>query len=211
MQPGVKLRSLLLWLPVGYPLALAYRLRCLPFEWGGQALFFRRAAYDAVRDEDVMAIAGDLSLIRRAKRRAALARNTHCGPDLSRMYHNGGQAIRGFAKNYFAAFEFRLLPYVFVLVWLAVMFWLPPAVLALALLGFAPQAEIAALLACMGFSLLLWMIPYQQMGFGAGLAFSIRSSLLVSEVIAWKSLWLSITGRLSWKGRGIGRPRWRWL
>jgi len=197
------------------PLALAYRLRLPSLSSGvGQALFFRRAAYDAIGGHEAVhgQIAEDLSLIRRAKAAGLRWRVTHIADLISsRMYHNGGQAIRGFAKNYFAAFEFRLLPYVFVLVWLAVMFWLPPAVLVLALLEFAPQAEIAALLACMGFSLLLWMIPYQQMGFGVGLAFLYPVTLLVSEVIAWKSLWLSITGRLSWKGRGIGRSRWRWL
>ncbi len=74
-----------------------------------------------------------------------------------------------------------------------------------------PQADIAALINCIGLSDLLLVIPYQQMGFGAGLALLYPITILVNEVIAWKSLWLSITGQLSWKGREIGRSRWRLL
>jgi hypothetical protein len=55
------------------------------------------------------------------------------------------------------------------------------------------------------------MIPYQHMRFGAGLALLYPITLFISEVIAWRSFWLSITGQLSWKGRDIGRSRWRLL
>lgn len=197
------------------PLALAYRLR-LPFLSGavGQMLLFRRVAYGAFGGHAAVhnQIAEDLSLTRLAKAAGLCWRVTYLSDLISsRMYTNGDQAIRGFTKNYFAAFDNRLLPYGFVFLWLGGMFWLPPVVLALALLGFAPQADIAAVITCIGLSELLWMIPYQQMGFGTSLALLYPITLFFSEVIAWKSLWLTITGQLSWKGRKVGRSLWRLL
>ncbi len=99
----------------------------------------------------------------------------------------------------------------FVFLWLGGMFWLPPVVLALAPLGYAPQANIAALLTCIGLSVLLWIIPYQQIYFGAGMISLYPVTLFVSEMIAWQSLWFSTAGQLSWKGRKVGRLRWRLL
>lgn len=197
------------------PLVLAYRLR-LPFLSGavGQMLLFRRVAYDATGGHAAVRgqITEDLSLTRRAIDVGLRWRVTYLSDLISsRMYNNGGQAAGGFMKNYFAAFDYRLLPYVFVFIWLGTMFWLSPVVLVLALLGFAPQANMTALVTCIGLSQLLWMIPYQQMGFGASLALLYPITLFINEVIAWKSLWLTITGQLSWKGRKVGRSQWRLL
>ncbi len=58
-----------------------------------------------------------------------------------RMYHGGREAFDGFAKNFFAAFDFRLLSFSFVFFWLAVIFWEPLIVLTLWVLGRAPEAR----------------------------------------------------------------------
>jgi hypothetical protein len=35
--------------------------------------------------------------------------------------------------------------------------------------------------------------------------------MLASEVAAFRSLVLSLTGGLTWKDRPLERPRWKWL
>jgi chlorobactene glucosyltransferase len=197
------------------PLALAHRTR-LPFLSGavGQMLLFRRAAYDAVgghasvRDQ----IAEDLALVRRVKSAGLRWRTTRLSDLISsRMYTGGQQSFDGFSKNYFAAFDFRILPYLFVFTWLAVMFWLPPAVLALHLFGMAPLAQPAVLAACIGLSLFLWAIPYGQLGFGLRLAVLYPLTVLLMEMVALNSIRLSLTGQIQWKGRKLGPQPWKWL
>jgi hypothetical protein len=104
-----------------------------------------------------------------------------------------------------------VLPYLFVLVWLAVMFWEPLIVLTLLFLGQAPQAHLLDLFVCMGLSVLLWLIPYADMGIPKGLAFLYPFTILANEIVALFSLQQSLVGRLSWKGRTLIRPPWTWF
>ena len=128
-----------------------------------------------------------------------------------RMYHGSREAFNGFAKNLFAAFDFRLLSFSFAFLWLAVMFWEPLIVLALSVFGRAPQARVDELAICIGLSLLLWLIPYMELGIPFSLALLYPLTLLANEVVAFQSLYLSLSGRLSWKNRTLGRPRWKWF
>ncbi len=195
------------------PLFLAHRMK-LPMLSSavGQMLLFRRSAYQAIGGHITVReqIAEDLSLARQVKITGLRWRMTHIA-DLvcSHMYHGGQQAFQGFSKNYFAAFDFRLLPYLFVFCWLAVMFWHPLVVLALFLSGMVPLAQPAALAACIGLSLALWVIPYWRLGFGVHLALLYPVTLLAIERLAINSLWCSLTGQLSWKGRRLASMRWR--
>jgi hypothetical protein len=58
---------------------------------------------------------------------------------------------------------------------------------------------------------LVWIIPYFEMGVPLALGFIYPVTILANEVVAFRSLILSLTGRLSWKGRPHARPRWKWL
>jgi chlorobactene glucosyltransferase len=128
-----------------------------------------------------------------------------------RMYHGSRAALNGFAKNLFAAFDFAVLRFLFVFIWLAVMFWEPLVVLALLVLGRAPQARADELAVCVGLSLLLWLIPYFELGIPVSLALLYPITLLATEVAAFQSLCLSFAGRLTWKGRKLTRSYWKWL
>lgn len=195
------------------PLFLAHRMK-LPFLSSavGQMLLFRRAAYQAIGGHFSVRehIAEDLSLVRQVKITGLRWRMTHIANLVcSHMYHGHQQAFHGFSKNYFAAFDFRLLPYLFVFGWLAIMFWHPLFILALFLSGVAPTAQPAALAVCISLSLTLWIIPYWRLGFGVRLALLYPVALFVIEGLALNSLWWSLTGQLSWKGRKLDSPRWR--
>jgi len=128
-----------------------------------------------------------------------------------RMYPGSREALAGFAKNLFATFDFHLSLFLFVYIWLAVLFLEPLIVLVMMFLGLAPTATLRELVICIVLSLLLWLIPYMEMGVPLHLGFSYPLTILANEVAAFQSLRLSLMGGLSWKGRPLIRPKWKWL
>jgi chlorobactene glucosyltransferase len=197
------------------PFGLAYGLRLPALSFAiGQMMLFRREAYHAIGGHDRVgsSIIDDLMLARRITA-ARLRWRVMNITDLitCRMYHSSRGAFNGFAKNLFAAFDFRLLPFSFVFLWLAVMFWEPLIVLALLIIGRAPLARADELAVCIGLSLLLWLIPYIELGVPFCLALLYPITILANEVVAFQSLRLSLAGRLTWKNRTIARPHWKWL
>jgi len=197
------------------PLGLAYRLR-LPFLSAavGQVMLFRRQAYLAIGGHESVrsSMVDDLSLSRRINSEGMRWRVVTMADLIScRMYHSGREAMAGFAKNLFAAFDYRLLPYLFVYLWLAFLFWNPLLVLAWFTLDPSPSLGTTYLAVCLGLSILLWLIPYLELKVPIGLVFVYPLTMLVVEVAACKSLRLGMRGHLTWKGRTIELPKWKWI
>lgn len=195
------------------PLWLAYRLRLPALSSAvGQMMLFRRDSYQSIGGHDSLgtAFVEDLALARRIKAAGLRWRVVKVSDLITcRMYHGSREAYEGFVKNLFAIFDFSLLKYLFVFIWLAVLFWRPLIVLATVPLGQA--ARVDDLVVCIGLSLLLWLIPYAHMKVPLGLALLYPVTILAIEVVAFQSLRLSLTGRLTWKGRPLARPKWKWL
>ena len=197
------------------PLGLAYRLRWPALSNAvGQMMLFRREAYRAIGGHDSLGLSliDDLTLAKRIKA-AGLRWRVMKGTDLimCRMYPGSRAAFDGFVKNIFAAFDFHLLRFLFVYLWLAVMFWEPLIILALFVFGRAPQARAEELVLCIGLSTVLWLIPYLELDIPFYLALLYPITILANEVVAFRSLYNSIVGRLTWKGRTLARPHWKWL
>ena len=197
------------------PLALAYKLR-LPFlsMAVGQMMLFRREAYLAIGGHASIgsSVVDDMSLARRIKAKRLRWRVSYIADLVScRMYLSSREAVEGFTKNLFAAFDYRLLPFLFTFLWLFVMFWIPPIVLLEMVSGSVTQTLPAAIVACLALSILLWMIPYSEMGIPLYLAFLYPFTILANIGVAFRSLVHSLGGRVIWKGRAIARPRWKWL
>jgi len=197
------------------PLALAYRLR-LPWLSNavGQFMVFRREAYLAVGGHRKTAdsIVEDLLLAQHVKAHGLRWRVINATNLLScRMYLNFKEALEGLSKNLFAAFGFRLLPFLFIFLWLAVLFWLPPVLLLGCTVGWVFEGSLALWVFCILIAVLIWLLPYHQLRFPVYLAFLYPVTLLFNEWIALRSLWMSLSGKLSWKGRRFKRPRWRWV
>lgn len=135
------------------PLAFAYKFR-LPFLSiaVGQMMLFRREAYLAIGGHESISssIVDDMSLARQIKAKRLSWRVSYIADLVScRMYHSSREAIDGFTKNLFAAFDYRLLPFLFAFIWLMVMFWEPLIVLALMISGRVTQAQPTAVVACL--------------------------------------------------------------
>jgi len=197
------------------PLAIAYRLRLPALSSAlGQMMLFRREAYLKIGGHDGISssIVDDLMLARKIKSYGMCWRVIYIADLIScRMYRDSREAFNGFAKNLFAAFDFRLLPFLFICLWLAIMFWEPLIIVMLMLVGQIPHIQASNLSICIGLSILLWLLPYIYMGIPYGLALLYPVSILAIELVAFTSLRNSLIGNLSWKGRKIQKTHWKWI
>jgi len=197
------------------PLALAYRLR-LPALSGalGQMMLFRREAYLTIGGHEGVSssIVDDLMLARNIKSYGLRWRVIYIADLIScRMYCSSRDAFNGFVKNLFAAFDFRLLPFLFIFIWLAVMFWEPLIILIFMIFGQTPHIQAGYLYTCLGLSVILWLLPYIYMGIPYGLALLYPVTILAIEWVAFSSLRNSLIGNLSWKDRKITGSHWKWI
>ncbi len=196
------------------PVALAQRMRWASLSVTiGQFMLFRRSAFEtvggyaSVRDH----IVDDVMLGRRiiqhgfAWRLMDGTRHVSC-----RMYRGFWQAVDGFTKNVFAFFDYRLSLFVVAWLWMSVTFLLPP----LAVLSYRFNVPLdypysLAALATLE-SLLLWGMAYHRFRFPLHLVFFYPVSFLLFVLIAARSLFYTMLGQSSWKGRDLARPAWRW-
>jgi len=180
----------------------------------GQLMLFRREAYQKVGGHESVgtSVVDDLTLARKFN-----AAGLHiCVVSVSdlitcRMYQSSKEAIEGFTKNLFAAFDFRVLLYLFVFLWLAILFWAPIIVLIISLSGNLNYSNIYHLLTCLGISLMLWLVPYLEFGIPLYMVALFPVTILANEVVAFRSMFFSLTNRLMWKGRPLTRPKWKWF
>ena len=195
------------------PLALGYRLRWPTLSTAvGQALLFRRDAYEAIGGHAAVraVIVEDLELARRIKAHGRKWRMLHVTDLIAcRMYRGGAEAAAALSRNLFAAFGFRVAPYVFAWAWLLVLFLKPWFDVGLYALGRPIGVPLPAVLASIGLAFLVWLIPYRQLGVPDRLALPYPLVVVLLGGIALRSLWLGLRGRLVWKERAVGRPRVR--
>lgn len=194
---------------------VAYRLRTPALSSAvGQMMLFRREAYHMIGgyEEVGKSMVDDLSIVRLIKSYGLRWRIVHISDIVScRMYNNSQEAYHGFVKNMFAAFDYRLLAYIFVFAWLFIMFWVPIIILILMLFGMAPLAEPLDLSLCVGFSLILWLLPYLEIKVPFTLALLYPVTILVNIIIAVQSFRHTVGGNITWKERPITKKNWKWL
>ncbi len=197
------------------PLVLAYKLQLPALSSAvGQMMLFRREAYTMIGGHDSVAssIIDDLILARRIKTTGLRWRLMNIIDLVScRMYPGSREALNGFTKNLFAVFNFQLPLYIFTYLWLAVMFWEPLIILTLSVTGHAPLARVDELAICIGLSLLVWLIPYVNLGIPFYLASLYPINIGFVEIAAFESLRLTLGGRLSWKDRTLPKSHWKWF
>lgn len=194
---------------------LAYHLRWKALAVGiGQVMLFRREAYEQIGGHAGLGgeIVDDRALAQKIIAAGLRWRAVHLSDLIScRMYANGKAALEGFTKNYFAVFDFAVLPYIFVYLYLLLLAWLPIIVLCAKALGAAPDASYAYLALCMGLSVLLWLLPFLEVRIPASLALLYPLLSAASVLTAFRSMVMSLSGRLSWKGRPLAKQRWKWF
>ena len=197
------------------PLSLAYKLQ-FPFLSiaVGQMMLFRREAYLAIGGHEGVSssMVEDISLARQVNKKRLRWRVAYVADLIScRMYQTSREAVDGFTRNLFAAFDYRLIPFLFAFIWLFMMFLEPLMVLVVRAAGGASPAQPAALAACLALSILLWLVPYAEMRIPVWLSFLYPVTIVANIGVALRSLVYTLRGRVTWKDRAIDKPRWRWF
>ncbi len=189
------------------PLGLAHWLRLPALSATiGQFMLFRRAAYDRIGGYEAIRqhVADDLALGRRIKAHGLRWRLVDGGSRVScRMYRTGRQALDGLSKNLFAAFGYRLLPFLFVWLWLGIVSLEPPLVVAGYALGL-PGLSVTLAAATVLASLLLWGLIYRHLRLPLYLACLYPATICLAVALALRSLALAWLGSATWKGRAVG-------
>jgi chlorobactene glucosyltransferase len=197
------------------PLWLAYRIRLPGLSIAvGQMMLFRREAYHKIGGHAALGtlIVEDLALARNIKKAGLRWRVVNITDLIScRMYLGSQRAFEGFAKNLFATFDFRVGEFLFVYLWLGALFLAPLMILVAKIFGLAPAASYIELAICIGLSVLIWFISYWELRLPLLLSLIYPITMIANEITAFQSLLLSITGRFSWKGRQLPRPKWKWI
>jgi chlorobactene glucosyltransferase len=198
------------------PLPLAYRLRSPVFSAAnGQFMLFRRAAYDKIGGYAAINSHGtdDLALVRLAKLHNLSWRmadgTKHAN---TRMYRNFHQAFEGFSKNLFAAFDYRILPFLFVWFWVGYLFFRPLVELITRLL--TNQRDQGVILLCLVSvleALCLWGLTLLRLRFPPWLFLFYPAIIFMGVIIALRSMLLTLRGQTTWKGRTLARPPIRWI
>lgn len=192
------------------PLALAYHLPVPALAVSnGQFMLFRRSAYEQIGGHAAVRqnIADDRALTRRLHAQGLRWRLLDGGDYVyCHMYRNFREVYEGFSKSLFAFFDYNAPLFLFVWLWLLVLFWEPWTVLALGWMGIAVSAvNITLAVQAILLSLLLWGLTYWRFGYRLYLALCYPCSILLAVMIALSSLYLTLSGRGTWKGRRLGR------
>jgi chlorobactene glucosyltransferase len=200
---------LLYWSLMAFiPLWAAFRWRASGLSFSiGQFLLFRKTAYEAVGGFERVRhnYADDLAITREVKRQGLTWRLMD-GSSLvrCRMYRGLREAFHGISKNLLAAFDFRLLPYLFVWCWIAVAFLEPPVVAVLGLKAGLLRVE-NVWLAYTGsvLAVFTWLLMAVRFRYPRWLALVYPAVVLTAVSAAGRSLWLSLAGRVTWKERTL--------
>jgi chlorobactene glucosyltransferase len=208
---------LIYWAFIAFlPLGLAYHTRITALTVAiGQFMLIRRVAYNRVGGYAAIRnhTADDLALARRVKAAGLRWLALDGGNRVScRMYTSFRQAFQGVSKNLFPAFDYRLVPFIFVWTWLGVVFLEPLVVLVTTRLGgpLPPSAIRMAGLAVI-LALLLWGLALGRLRFPLWIALAYPLILVLAVVIAFSSLGLNLAGKATWKGRALARSAIRWF
>lgn len=198
------------------PLVIAYNVR-LPglASANGQFMLFRKEAYEkvggykAIRSE----VLDDFALAKNTKRMGLKWRFLDGTESLScRMYKNFREVFNGFGKNLFSVFGCHSAIFLFIWFWMGFIFIAPPII---AVLGFSKiivhdnLAWICVVNTALG--LTLWTIALIRFKFPRHLILLYPLIVAMSICLALTSFTLAISGKTSWKGRSLIRPRIHWI
>lgn len=203
----------LYWSSISFlPLVLAFYTPLAVFSIAiGQYMLFSRAAYERIGGYEAIRAhtADDLAFARLIKKHRLPWRCYDATNRVQcRMYRNFGSAYQGFRKNFFAIFDFRLLPYLFIWTWLGIVFIEPILLILLGSFwsGISNQSTSLAGLSIF-LSAALWGVVTWRFRFPWTTVFFYPLTVVLCLIVAASSLIYNLRGEATWKGRQISRPK----
>jgi chlorobactene glucosyltransferase len=199
------------------PIPLAHRLQIPGISITiGQFMLFKRQAfeaiggYEAIKLELVDDVALGRNIILNGLQWRFLDGTHHIQ---CRMYQGFLDVIDGFTKNIFAIFDYRVLPYLVVWIWVGIVFLEPLLSVLFRWMGmgwltnFPPNLALIAILQ----SLVLWLSIYKRFRFAVYLSLLYPLSISIFIFTALRSMFYTITGQVTWKERKLAKEPIRWI
>lgn len=198
------------------PLHLSYRLKLPALSMAiGQFILIQRQALEKVGGFEPIRNhpADDLALVRRAKAAGLKWKLFDGGGDIHcRMYRNFQEASQGISKNLFAVFDYRILPFIFVWLWLGLVFVGPLVILAVSIFSGHVNSTSLLLAGTAVFeAFLLWYLVVRHFRFPLSVAFHYPANILTAILLAFRAVIMNFQGKASWKGRHLARHDVDWL
>ncbi|MGQ9560069.1 MAG: glycosyltransferase [Candidatus Oleimicrobiaceae bacterium] len=220
---GVRMKTMGELLTVPFPLWSIFTLLPVPVAYAlrksgafvagnGKFLLFRRECYETIGGHAATRshAAEDMEIARLAKKAGFCWRLVNAtGMVSARLYGGWSEAREGFAKNYFALFNYRLLAALFVWSWLMLVTWHPLVTVVTCLAKGALRGPGVAALCTIGLTCVLWLVVAHATRMPKRICCFYVSIITASAYIGLESIVRTVGGRTSWKGRTLVRQRVR--
>lgn len=181
----------------------------------GQFMMFKKKSYHEIGGhESVKNNAVDDVALGRLVLKRKMNWRIHEGVEYvsCRMYHSFQDAYQGFTKNYFALFNYKILPAMFVWLWMFIILWLPISVILAQWIGLHfIEANTNLSLISLGIHTMLWVIPTMKckLPYTTILLYPIINAL--ASFIGFRSIVKTMKSKAHWKGRALVPPKIKWL
>jgi chlorobactene glucosyltransferase len=129
----------------------------------------------------------------------------------SRMYCNFSEALQGFTKNYFALFGYNILLTLFIWFWIGVITYQPLAVVIGSLITSNYNLNFVYGLISIAITLFMWWLMSIKFRYPIELFLFYPETIGMAIFIGFRSMILTITNRVLWKGRRLKSVKMRWM
>ncbi len=125
----------------------------------------------------------------------------------TRMYEGLVSALRGFSKNFFAIFDYRLIPALFVWCWMLLITWHPLVEVGMGLIRGDFNGQFYAAVGTVLLAIIIWTIVVMKIKLPRKVILLYPLAMTVASGLGFASVLLTILGKTSWKGRKLPRCR----
>lgn len=194
------------------PLGIAYRWRKSQalVAANGKFMLFRKLSYQLIggHREVRTEAAEDIALARRIKKEGMKWRMIDATDCIStRMYRGFVSAWQGFSKNFFAIFDYRLIPALFVWCWMLLITWQPLIEAAMGVVRLNFNGQFYAAVVTILFAVIIWSVVAVKVKLPIKIVFLYPLAMTVASGLGFASIVLTVLGKTSWKGRMLPRRR----
>jgi chlorobactene glucosyltransferase len=194
------------------PLGIAYRWRNSQalVAANGKFMLFRKLSYQLIggHREVRTEAAEDIALARRIKKAGMSWRMIDATDCVStRMYRGFVSAWQGFSKNFFAIFDYRLIPALFVWCWMLLITWQPLIEAGRGVVRLNFNGQFYAAVVTILFAVIVWSVVAVKAKLPGKIVFLYPLTMTVASGLGFASIVLTILGKTSWKGRMLPRRR----
>lgn len=203
---------LMLWGMICFtPVALMHNIKRLGMLTAacGQFMVFDRDAYYNVGGHSAVKARVDedkefARIMKKSGRNVIMADATNTIS--CKMYGGFRESVRGFSKNIFSAFNYKVLP--FVAVWVAAVLCIVAPIAYLATVGYNTDPDLTTqALQLIALAFILWLLTYWKTKVPYYISLLYPVSMVLWFYVSMNSMVIAILGKQNWKSRNLPKPK----